>query len=172
MTLLVGQNGAGWTQVNNAIAQVSGNAFYFAAGYTAVATGNMTNAHFQAGTSNPIFAKVYVYQGTIGTSTTLVATSNPIDVSATGDRSANITGSITSGQLYTLVLQFSSSSVQGVINNGSGGFVDNQNLSSQITYGSPPTNLPAPNSSVGHEFIVWIDGTVGPTLNILGQAQL
>lgn len=157
--LLVGQNGTGWTQVNSTIVSSGGNAVFKASGYTAVASGTMTAAHFQAGTSNPINARVYLYSGSIGTSTSLVATSGLIDVSATGDRSASISGSIVSGQLYTLVLQFASSSVQGVINSGSGGFADDQFTSAQLTFGSPPASLPAGSTNNGHEFICWIEGT-------------
>jgi hypothetical protein len=103
----------------------------------------------------------------------LVATSGVIDLTGTGDRTASISGSITSGQLYAIVLQCSSGSCNFEANTGASAFVDRQNTAANFSYASPPSTLPTADvTATGREFLVWIDGTVsgGSMQNFNGAA--
>jgi len=164
MSFLVGQQGGGWTQVAASITQTAGNACYFNAGYLAAATGTMAAAHIQAlGTSTTSSCVVYVYSGVVGGTTSLLATSGVINISANGDCFASISGAITGGALYTLMVQPPSGRISAAINSGSNNFKCNQNLGTTITYNSPPASIPPDDVNAGAEFIVWIDGVITGT---------
>lgn len=159
MTLLVGQQGVGWTTasandfVNNA------SALAFQVGYTAVASGVMSNAHItcgatQAGIGN---LQVVVYAG-IGTSGLLVAVSSAITYSSNSDVFAAISGNIVAGNQYTLVVSASAGGCDLTINSGSSAFVGERWNAATFPFSSPPNPLPAQTDGANHEFIVWIDG--------------
>lgn len=161
MTLLVGQQGVGWTPVSANNGQQSGYAFYLHIGYVAQASGTMTAAHFNffdtGGLASAV--KISVYQGG-----NLIATSGTI-AKASGDQSALISGNIVAGVTYILVAQPDTNEVNGVGNSGASIFNNNQNTPGNFPYASPPASLPAPDVvSQGQEVIMWIDGTAAPTV--------
>jgi hypothetical protein len=160
MTKLVGQDGGGWTIVNQTEPGAGGSCWYFAAGYVAVATGTATNFHVTVQTtSSAALATAYLYAGA-GVGATLVATSAEFSVSSTGDKTPAVSASITAGNTYTLVLQPASGFFGVATNSGSNGFVDNQNLVANFPYRAAPGTIPARDSQSGQEFVIWIDGTL------------
>jgi hypothetical protein len=162
LTFLVGQNGVGWTQVTQTLAHpLAGDTAYYqvAGSYAAVSSGNMTLAHFgffdNGGTGNN--AKVCVYQGG-----SLIAVSSPI-AKAAGDQSATISGSISAGLVYTLVMVPDTGRFNAISNSGSSSFQVSGNTAANFSYASPPATLPAKDyNSTGQEFLIWIEGTTGP----------
>lgn len=162
MSLLVGQDGTGWSFVNSdgLGSQITK---YLPAGYVAVASGTMSLAHVRVNaTGTATKCRIYVYLGT-GAGAPLVAFSSEIDISGTGDRSAAISGSITGGQAYTLVYERSASqSCSDSANNGASAFANSHNTVANFPYASPPGTLPSPDTTgAGAEIVMWIDGTVG-----------
>lgn len=161
MTLLVGQNGTGWTQVSANLSQPqAGDTFYYKVFYTAVATGPMTFAHiqyFDTGGAGSTAVKVVVYDN----SNNLVGTSAAI-AKVAGDQTGAISGSITSGLTYKLIVVPDAGRINAVANSGSSSSFVNGNTAANFSYASPPATLPATDyTSQGQEFIVWIDGTTG-----------
>ena len=157
MTLLVGQNGNGWTIIGANPWGTGGNAIYYKNGYTAVA-GAMTNLHFTVqATASATLATGYVYSG-VGPGASFVAMSNEISVTTTGDKAPAISGSLLVGP-YTLIVQTSAGSFQCAVNTGSNAFQDNQNVVANFPYRGPPSTLPALDSTSGQEFVIWVDGT-------------
>lgn len=164
MTTLVGQDGTSFgTPVSVSPFNASGNAVYFASGYSGV-VGNATTAVINIGalgTSN--FVKICVYL-----SGALQLVSPPITISGTGLHSAPITFS-TAIQNYLLVAIPDTGSFNCIVNSGSGGFTDKQNIAANFSYSSPPTTLPAPDTTVGQEFVIYLAGTTGILDTLLGQ---
>ena len=174
MSLLVGQNGTGWTNAVGGLEGNGGNLVYFHSGYTAVATGTMTKAHFSLWNlaAGSTLGTVYVYSG-VGPGSTLLATSGEMTL-AVGDNSAAISGTITSGNSYTLCFQAASGYTNAIMNSGTSTSNDNQNTVATFPYRSPPTTMPAFSLQSGPEFIIWIDGTsvvaTGPAMYQLKKA--
>lgn len=158
MTLLVGQNGSGWTPVSaDMSAPQAGDTFYYRVLYTAVASGTMTTAHFQyfdAGdTAGNV--KVCVYDN----SNNLVAASAAI-VKGAGDQTGAISGSISAGLTYKLVVVPDTGRAHAVANSGAGNTFASGHTAAHFSYASPPSSLPADDyTNQGWEFVVWIDGT-------------
>src|ERR1700674_4093134 len=132
MTLLVGQNGNGWTIIGANPWGTGGNAIYYKNGYTAIAGAMATiNVTVQA-TASATLATVYVYSGT-GVGASFVAMSAEFSVSTTGAKTAAISGVLSAGP-YTLVLQTPSGSFQVAVNSGSSLSADNQNNLASFPY--------------------------------------
>lgn len=158
MTLLVGQNGSGWTPASANLSQPqAGDTFYYRVFYTAVVSGTMTTAHFQyfdtGATGSNI--KVVVYDN----SNNLVGTSAAI-AKVAGDQTGAISGSISAGLTYKLVVVPDTGRVNAVANSGSGSTFVSGATAAHFSYASPPASLPADDyTNQGQEFVVWIDGT-------------
>lgn len=165
MTLLVGQDGTGWTIVGTADMSTGSAAIRITGGYVAVASGTMTQVHVTVqGLISGTFATAYVYSGG-APGATFLAMSDEFDVSTTGDKTANIAGAIVSGNTYSLIVQCSGGNTfQTAMNSGSSNAVMRQNLVANFPYRSAPGTLPAADSSTGHEFIIWIEGTAGAAI--------
>lgn len=158
MTLLVGQNGAGWTPSTESLSNPqSGDTFYYRVFYTAVASGSMTLAHFNFfdTASSGSNVKVCVYDN----SNNLVATSAAI-AKSTGDQTGAISGAISAGVTYKLVVVPDTGRINGVANSGSGNTFVSGATAAHFAYASPPAGLPADDyTNQGREFVVWIEGT-------------
>src|ERR1700675_2586979 len=166
MTKLVGQDGTGWTIVSETLPSSGGNCWYYSSAYVATSTGTAQNFHFTVqGTSSASLATCYLYAG-IGVGATLIATSAEFSVASTGDKISAITGNIIAGNHYTLVVQTTSGFVGCAVNSGSNNFQDNGNTAANFPYRSAPGRIPAADSNVGQEFIVWIDGVVGGSASL------
>lgn len=158
MTLLVGQNGGGWTQVSSNDINTNGSEYRFAGGYVATAgTGQVL--HFQMGTGGTAtLATGYVYTGGAPGATFLYMT--PEFGVAAGDNTVSISVAL-SAVTYSLCIQAASGSLPVVVNSGSSAVVGRQNLVANFPYRSPPGTMPASDVSTGHEFIIWIDSAGG-----------
>lgn len=156
MSRILGQDGAGWTQVSSNDINTNGSEYRFAGGYVATA-GTGTTFHFQMGTGGTAtLATGYVYVGGAPGATFLYMTTE-FSVAA-GDNAVAISVALTA-QTYSLCIQASSGSLPVIINSGSANNLGRQNLVASFPYRSPPGTLPASDVSTGHEFIIWIDGT-------------
>ena len=158
MTQLSGQNGAGWTPASTDDFGGGGNAMYFIAGYPSIG-GVITAIHIRIVVASATKATVYVYQGS-GPGATFVSMSNEFDVSTPGDKIVPCLGTVSKNSPVTYVVQPASGFFNTTFNNGSGAFNCNQNTNAagHFPYRSPPPVLPAADSNVGHEFLIWADG--------------
>lgn len=165
MTQLAGQNGAGWTPVNSNDFGASQSELRVAGGYTAIA-GAMATFHVTVGaTGSALLATGYVYSGS-GPGATLVGMSAEFDVSTTGDKAAAIAGSLSVGPVL-LCVQCATGVFLTVTNSGSANNVGRTVLIANFPYRSPPATMPPSDTSVGHEFICWVDGTQGTNTYVL-----
>ncbi len=158
MAFILGQQGIGWTQEFEAQGFSSGAA-YFGDGYPAQFTGTLNTVNITLGT--PITAtslQVCLY---LLSTNALVATSAPITISGAGNFSAAITGSVINAVDYYPVISLNGGYANLCYNNGTSNFVTNQNNSTDFPYASPPSTLPAPDETIGHEYLVWFDGSAG-----------
>jgi hypothetical protein len=158
MAFLIGQQGTGWT--NTFTTQGSGGeSLYYAAG------GGYT-------TGGGVMGTAYVYTGGAVTASTLIVViynssnnayvqqSSPISAnSGTGLQSAAITGTLPAGSYFLDVIP-NSGYWNYCYNSGSSAFATDYNTAANNPYSSPLSTLPAADGTIGHEFIVWIDGTL------------
>ena len=155
MAFILGQQGIGWTQEFEAQGFSSGAA-YFGDGYPAQFSGTLNTVNITLGT--PISAtslQVCLYNA----SDVLVATSAAITISGAGNFSAAISGSLVNGLTYFPVISMNGGYANLCYNNGTNNFVTNQNNSTNFPYASPPSTLPAPDETIGHEYLIWLDGS-------------
>lgn len=128
-------------------------------GYVATA-GTMSTVHVVVGTAAPAGHKatVYVYTGG-GVGSTFLAMSDEFPIDSTGEKTANISGTLTA-ITYSLCVQGNAGSTlfRLIANSGSDNSVG-RNYTSGITYRSPPGTMPTENTDSGQEFIIWVDGT-------------
>lgn len=158
MSLIVGQDGTGWTQVSATDIGTNGSEFRFAGGYSATA-GTGTTFHFSAGTGNTAtLATGYVYLGGAPGATFVYMT--PEFSVSIGDNAVPISVAL-SAATYLLCIQAASGILATVINSGSAATGGRQNLIASFPYRSPPGTMPAADVSNGHEFITWIDASAG-----------
>ncbi len=168
MTLLVGQNAAGWTLTQSAFGGSGDRPVCRYDGYVAVASGTATAVYLWIGNNNPTYAKVYVYDS----SNNLLATSAQMTAPGTsGWVSAAISLSITSGQTYKFVVACSGdgSTTGGGYpwlgtDNGGGYGGSEQFLTADFPYSSPPASIATAHANspgAAYEFAVYLDGTTG-----------
>jgi hypothetical protein len=167
MTILVGQDGTGWTEDNHVPQGAGGNAVWLNAGYSPTVTATATTAKvkvtdWQSATKG----KILVYRSSDGV--LLASSSEFAPADGTGLLSKTISVSVTIGTDLKLAW-IADNYTQHTGNTGSSSFADNQ---SAMTYATPDDPLPA-GSNGGREIILWLDGTAGGgSIVLMGQACL
>jgi hypothetical protein len=118
----------------------------------------MGTAYVQTGTAvtaNNLIVVVYN-----SSTRALVAQSSAMSASAgTGLQSAAISGTLVGGTQYFLDVLCDSGYWNSCYNSGSSAFQVDYNTAANNPYSSPLTTLPTADGTLGHEFIVWIDGS-------------
>jgi hypothetical protein len=158
MTLLVGYDGAGWTNADTSLGSSAGNDLW--QGVAASVTGTATTAYiYVADWSVATTISVAIYDG----SNNLVAESATIASSAgTGLKSAAITASITQGVTYTLMaLCDAGYPVWRTNANGGTYWCEDKAIG---TPGSAPATFDPSGANSGGDykpFLIYIDGTTG-----------
>jgi hypothetical protein len=157
MAYVLGQQGSGWTPAFEE-GSYSGGAVYYGAGYVAGFSGTLNFASVTVGgfvTASEVQVCLYT------AANALVATCAAINISGGAGTytGAYSSGSVVSGQTYYPVISVQSGYCNFTYNTGSSNFAANQNTAVNFPFGSPPGTLPAPDESVGHEYLVWIDAT-------------
>lgn len=159
MAKLLGQDGTGWTRVEEGEQSSAGNATVYnvvGSGYAGT-PGTATSASIDFGTNAAGTAgnvKIVVYDA----SGNLVATSAAI-AATSGLQSGSISFAVTS-QNYGLVVVPDTGYFNVIRNSGSSNFSNQQFVAAHFSYASPPSVRPAADTSTGAQFIVYISGTV------------
>jgi hypothetical protein len=174
MTVLVGQQGSGWTiaSAGDWLANSTAMGYYNGVGYLGLATGVVTTVSVGFGTTAPGTYQVCIYSGA-GPGATLLGTSNSFSGVANTVVTASMPGTvnIVSGSAYMLILSLSGSSSGGVqINSGSSAFVGYRMSAANFPFATPPGTLPADTDGTNHEFLIYASGSSGPTAyTVVGQ---
>ena len=156
MTRLVGQDGVGFvTPTSTNDSGAGGNALCFGSGYLATAgTADTAWINIGAGANSASTIKVCAYDA----GGNLAAVSSPITISL-GLVSAAISVTLTA-QVYTLVATPDSGSFYAIYDSGTSNFLDHQFTAAHFSYTSPPATLPASDLGTGHEFIIYLTGSL------------